>query len=498
MYYQVTSLLFLIQMIGLEFNSFDDEENQPIDNQFAEEIANKQIVSAYLNSIDSYWFELNSFNRLDLWNSTFDIIKNELGEILSKFDDDYIEAMQEFKSKEYSNFQTFRDYMINTNPTVKNLLKGNLARVKSIRSPRGETIKCRCGGTYHLLGTEFVCDTCHCKRSYDKKMPGSSHKQNMDKHIAKQVDVISGVKNLPSNIQVLKPFIVKWLLERNWLQEWLNDNNQLGQFCKTLKIDGDWFDREVDRIPRNKYTYSQYSAIINEFFSMFELCNSIYYLRQSDICALPDDEKINLCRRYYEQNHRLPTKDEIFEGHHIGTYILRLKIVYDKSPVEKEIENIFDGNLKVGGLMFNFIDVRKSISSPPKKFNLTSIYTEMMHVCFNVQYVNIIPNDKLAITEIIKEFNKYYKQKQEEQKSGKFNSPLFYCTLYCIITKLEYFAKYAEILSIIPDKYIASKAMSIICGIFILFIQDRNDIVGKYRYVSNDLDDELEMELNGL
>lgn len=105
----------------------------------------------------------------------------------------------------------------------------------------------------------------------------------------------------------------------------------------------------------------------------------------------------------------------------------------------------------------------------------------MSHIAFNVQYVMIRPNDKIAIESIIKEFNKYYKTKQEEIKIGKFNSPLFYCSLHCIITKLKYFEVYDKILSIIPDKYIHSKAMILITSIFILFINDNPDFIAPYR-----------------
>ena len=62
--------------------------------------------------------------------------------------------------------------------------------------------------------------------------------------------------------------------------------------------------------------------------------------------------------------------------------------------------------------------------------------------------------------------------KQEEVRTGKFNSPLFCCTLHCIITRLKYFEVYKDILSIIHDKYLMSKAMTLITSIFILFIND--------------------------
>ena len=105
----------------------------------------------------------------------------------------------------------------------------------------------------------------------------------------------------------------------------------------------------------------------------------------------------------------------------------------------------------------------------------------MSHICFNVQYIIILPADKIAIEEIIKEFNKYYKAKQEERGSGKFNSPLFYCSLHCIINRLKYFNVYKGILSIIPDKYITSKAMTLISSTFILFINDNAELIDKYR-----------------
>ena len=463
-----------------EFNEFEPQETIFQD----ESIQIKQKIKTYIDSIELYKNSIQTMNvdKSIIWLPEYEIIDEELKEIYNNVDNNYIDALDQFNSLEITNYPSFKDYVINTNIRAKNHLKGNLARIKSIRSPRGESLKCKCGGTYHLLGTEFVCDRCDNRRSYDKKMPGNVHKQNMDKHISKQIDVISGIKNLPSNIRILKPYIIKWLLERKYLLEWLEYSNGIEQFCKTMDITMEWFNKVVERIPENKYNYKEYVTIINEFYSMFETCNSINNLRDSDMVPLSDETKIDICKRYYEQFNKIPDKNEIFEGHQIGNYILKLFIVFDKTETEKEIENIFKTSLKVGGMMFNFIDIRKSLSSPPKKFNLTSIYTEVSHLVFNVQYIIIRPNDKIAIERIVKEFNKYYKNKQEEVKTGKFNSPLFYCSLYCILTRLKYFEVYQKILTIIPDKYVRSKSMTLITGMFILFINDNPEFIEPYRH----------------
>ena len=495
----------------------------------------RQKIKTYIDSVEIYKTSVQSMNvdRSIVWLPEYDIIEEELKEIYGNIDNNYVDANEQFNSLEITNYASFKDFVINTNIKAKNHLKGNLARIKSIRSPRGDSLKCKCGGTYHLLGSEFVCDKCENRRSYDKKAPGNVHKQNMDKHIAKQIDVISGIKNLPSNIRTLKPYIIKWLVERKYLLEWLRYSNKLEKFMKSMNVSLEWFSEKVERIPENKYNYAEYVSIINEFYSMFETCNSLNNIRDSDMNALPDTLKIEICKRYFENFHRLPEKNEIFEKHQIGNYILKLFIIFDKNETEKEIEKIFcseyisqespvqspespedetneddpeDENenekdlkrterfqhqmaekvhelkeLRIGGLMFNFVEIRRALSSPPKKFNLTSIYTEISHLVFNVQYIIIRPNDKIAIENIIKEFNKYYKNKQEETKSGKFNSPLFYCSLHCILTKLKYFEVYNKILNIIPDKYVNSKAMTLISGMFILFMNDNPELIEPYR-----------------
>lgn len=459
----------------------------------------KQKIKSYIDSIDAYLLIIENLDKSILWNNEYDNIKDELNEIYINIDNNYIDALDEFNALEITNYSSFKDYVINTNIKAKNILKGNLARIKSIRSPRGETLKCKCGGTYHLLGSEFVCDRCENRRSYDKKMPGNAHKQNMDKHISKQIDVVSGVKNLPGNIRVLKPYLVKWLIERTYLKEWLIFSNRIESFMKNMNITDDWFLEKVERIPENKYTYNQYVSIINEFYSMFENCNSINLISDSNMNSLDNAQKIDICKKYYDEFHKMPDKNETYDSYQIGHYIIKQYILFDKNDTEKEIENIFGKQLKVGGLMFNFTDIRKQLSAPPKKFNLTSIYTDLCHIAFNVQYIMIRPNDKIAIENIIKEFNKYYKTKQEESKIGKFNSPLFYCSLHCIITKLKYFEVYNGILSIIPDKYIHSKAMMLITSIFILFINDNKDFIAPYRK-ENELikENELENEIEAL
>lgn len=447
----------------------------------------KQKIKSFMESIEQYKESTKELDKNIVWKTDYDIIVEDLENIYNMVDNNYVDALNEFNAMEISNFQTFKDFVINTNIKAKKVLKGNLARVKSIRSPRGETLKCKCGGVYHLLGTEFVCDKCGNRRSYDKKMPGSSYKQNMDKHISKQMDFISGVKTLPNNIKILKPYLIKWLVERKYLLEWLRYSGRLDSFCQSMSVSLDWFEENVKRIPENKYTYNQYSAIVNEFFGLFEMCNAINQIQDSNMCSLEDSQKIELCKEFYTQYKRIPEKNEFFKEKQIGNYVNKLFIIPEKNDTEKEIERIFEKQLRVGGLMFDFRTVRKMISAPPKKFNLTSIYTEMMHICFNVQYIILRPNDRIAIEEIIKEFNKYYKAKQEEVRTGKFNSPLFCCTLHCIITRLKYFEVYKDILSIIPDKYLMSKAMTLITSIFILFINDNKEYIDKYRQENTDI-----------
>lgn len=467
----------------------NDQSQDSFMEHFEDENEVKQKIKSFMESIEQYKESTKEFDKSIVWRTEYDMILEDLENIYNMVDNNYVDALAEFNAMEISNFQTFKDYVINTNIKAKKVLKGNLARVKSIRSPRGETLKCKCGGVYHLLGTEFVCNKCGNRRSYDKKMPGSSYKQNMDKHISKQMDFISGVKTLPNNIRILKPYLIKWLVERQYLLEWLRYSGRLDSFCQSMSVSLGWFEETVKRVPENKYTYNQYSAIVNEFFGMFEMCNAINQIPDSNVCALEDSQKIELCKDFYEQYKRIPEKNEFFREKQIGNYVNKLFIVPEKNDTEKEIEKIFEKQLRVGGLMFDFKTIRKMISAPPKKFNLTSIYTEMMHICFNVQYIILRPNDRIAIEEIIKEFNKYYKAKQEEVRAGKFNSPLFCCTLHCIITRLKYFEVYKDILTIIPDKYLMSKAMTLITSIFILFINDNKEYIDKYRKENSDIID---------
>ena len=221
----------------LEFCKDDIQEVESIEDEI---MNTKQKIKGFIDSIDLYKSMVTNIDKTLSWLPEYNFIESELNEIYNTVDDNYIDAIEKFDSLEVTNYESFKDFVINTNIKIKERLKGNLARVKSIRSPRGETLKCKCGGTYHLLGTEFVCDKCENRRSYDKKMPGSSHKQNMDKHISKQIDVISGMKSLPNNIKILKPYIIKWLTERCYVLEWLRYSNRIEIFCQTMKINMDW------------------------------------------------------------------------------------------------------------------------------------------------------------------------------------------------------------------------------------------------------------------
>lgn len=381
-----------------EDNIFEAEgivSDDMIATNFQDDILEAKLkIKSYIDSIEIYLDSIKKLNKEELWISEYDNIRDELNEIYANVDNNYIDALDEFNSLEITNYPSFKDYVINTNIKAKSILKGNLARIKSIRSPRGETLKCKCGGTYHLLGSEFVCDKCENRRSYDKKMPGNNHKQNMDKHISKQIDVVSGIKNLPGNIRVLKPYIVKWMIEREYLKEWLIFSNRIEIFKRNMNITDSWFLEKVERTPENKYTYNQYVYIINEFYSMFENCNSINLISDSNMNSLDDTQKIEICKEYYEEFNKLPDRNETYKGYQIGSYIIKLNIVFDKNETEKEIENIFKdallsvskNQLKVGGLMFNFRDIRKQLSASLRNsiLLLYILICLILHLMFNM------------------------------------------------------------------------------------------------------------------
>ena len=101
--------------------------------------------------------------------------------------------------------------------------------------------------------------------------------------------------------------------------------------------------------------------------------------------------------------------------------------------------------------MFNYRQVYKKSENPPKKYCYQQEYCWITNRTFHTTFVDISKQDKEAIANLIIKFNDYCKEKIYESLDKTCNSPLYCCTLICVIN-LPYFQKYKRVLSFIPVK----------------------------------------------
>ena len=146
----------------------------------------------------------------------------------------------------------------------------------------------------------------------------------------------------------------------------------------------------------------------------------------------------------------------------------------------EKIENFDENRLTIGGLMFDFNDVYKFNEGIPKKYNYGQEYFIISNYVFNIPFTEINNNDKDNLLDIIVAFNNYYKRNIVKMNGNKNNSPLFGCTLICIIKSLSYFHKYKDIIYCLPNKYIDSQTMDTIAMYWHLFLIENPDIYIKY------------------
>ena len=108
-------------------------------------------------------------------------------------------------------------------------------------------------------------------------------------------------------------------------------------------------------------------------------------------------------------------------------------------------------SLTIPGLMFNYRTVYSKSEAPPKKYCYQQEYCWLMNRVFNTPFVQMPKQDKDDIIKIILKFNEFYKDKICKQEEKSCNSPLYCCTIVCVLN-LPYFQKYKNMLKFVPVK----------------------------------------------
>jgi hypothetical protein len=251
---------------------------------------------------------------------------------------------------------------------------------------------------------------------------------------------------------------------------------------------------------------------MDEFYKMNELARRLMNSGTSDIISMDMETHKKIVDEWLKIKHSIPTGDDIVSVdtekgknvYNIGKFFDMIlykpsmkrtaTYSYIVERFSKNIEGFDENRLTIGGLMFDFDDVYKFNEGIPKKYNYGQEYFIISNYVFNIPFTEINNNDKDNLLDIIVTFNNYYKRNIVKMNGNKNNSPLFGCTLICIIKSLSYFHKYKDIIYCLPNKYIDSQTMDTIAMYWHLFLIENPDVYVRYNIQITDTSTETIIE----
>ena len=126
----------------------------------------------------------------------------------------------------------------------------------------------------------------------------------------------------------------------------LKDNNEKLELCKE-------FYNENKRLPKSNDTYKDFN--IGQFVNnlkrgqcshLKEEVENIFNTKIEFNKKISDNEKLDLCKEFYNENKRLPKKNDTYKDFNIGKFIANLKQGMN-SQLKEEVENIFNTKIEV-------------------------------------------------------------------------------------------------------------------------------------------------------
>lgn len=398
------------------------------------------------------------------WKDDYEILYEKLQDILDVIEGNLILARKQFQELSISKYDSFSNYVYNTDIEMIELRKGNNERTKTLRAKRKCNICPECKHKLHIMDNTQVCHECGYTHDLKSSVPNTRASSDNSKHTYKQLDAITGVKKPPANISKISQYISVWLTDLKFIYKWLVSNNKLNTWIQKYNyitdenINISYFNNIIERNVNNMYSYNVYKLFTDELFLLLENAKRYSKLKSSNMETLKPEEILTIFRKYIATNKNVPTSTIMFEyegtEYEIGLYINSLKLKYNvpETHIKNDIEKLFNEEITLPGLMFNFNEVYDQSENVPKKYNFTQEYIFCIHETFNVPYIDITPQDKDTIVNLILNFNNFYKNETYKKTGKECNAPLFCCSLSCLITQLPYFHKYKSTLNLIPIK----------------------------------------------
>ena len=428
---------------------------------------NPERVLEFSRQIQSFIDEMDSFKiqHSNLWTSYYDDMREELIEIRSMIEDNIIEANNMFQALPISKYENFQSYVFNNDINALQTIKGTNERSKTLRAKRKNNACPVCGKPLVLSDAGAICNNCGYVGSSKSSVPNTRQTSNNNKHIFKQLDALTGTHKAPQNISKIIDYISIWLTDLRYIYNWLNANGskRYNTWVKKYQQLTDetitplFFNRKIERKPEFMWDYNRYKLFTDELYALLEDATRYSNENISNLTDQPDEFIIEVFVKFAKQYERLPKISETIEYKgkiwEIGLFINNLSLLYEvpEDHIKTKLENLIGFSLTLPGLMFNYKQVYKKSENPPKKYCYQQEYCWITNRTFHTSFVDISKQDKEAIANLIIKFNDYCKEKTYEALDKTCNSPLYCCTIICVIN-LPYFQKYKRVLNFIPVK----------------------------------------------
>ena len=466
-----------------------------------EKYFNSERVITFTRQIQSFISDIQTFKTQhpDLWQTYYDDMADELEEINEMIEDNPIEANNAFQQLPISKYENFQSYVFNNDINALQTIKGTNERTKTLRAKRKNNDCPACGHPLKLSDAGAICSNCGYVGNSKSSIPNTRQTSNNNKHIFKQIDALTGTHKAPQNISKIIDYISLWLTDLRYIYNWLNSNGakRYNQWVKKYQqladetINASFFNKTIPREPDFMWDYNRYKLFTDELYAMLEDATRYANAENSNLIDQPDELVIEVFTKFCTEFKRLPTINETIEHKgkvwQIGLFITNISLLYEvpDDHIKSKLEKLIGFSLTLPGLMFNYKQVYKKSENPPKKYCYQQEYCWITNRTFHTSFVNISKQDKEAIANLIIKFNDYYKEQAYATSDKTCNSPLYCCTIICVIN-LPYFQKYKRVLNFIPVKDKSTAAH--IRKRFFDFEISHPDLIEPYRKPSQDVE----------
>lgn len=448
---------------------------------------------AFIEKINNLVTEIEQYkeNSPKSWKDSYEFMLSDLQNILTIADGSIEDAKKEFTTSPLAIYPSFKQYLMSTDIKTIQEEGGATQRTKSSRAKKNRSYLCKeCSKEMIIDGNEFKCTNC----GYSVEIKASKTKLNITasnrKHSEILLNTITGRGNPPRSVLKVMDHLVVWLTDLHYIKDWLSTHpKRYEKFQKKYvnsekaSLPEDFFDRVIERKPRNLWKFSIYHMFIDEFQQMLEEAKS-KSIKKTNMWYLDAEEVLEIVKRYAETfgTENVPGENaKTPDGYDIGNYFLQISLIADQREgvPKEEIEEIYGKKLTMPGLSFNFLDTFKSSDTMVRPYALLQCNGLIQRKVFNIPPLNIPNADLTAMLNIIIAFNNYHKEETLRTSGNSCNSPLYAVAFKLILRDMSMFEKYEKDI----NKFLPSKQQNTSNEIeqsWLDFMQKQADLIKQY------------------